>query len=285
MESRFTVSRQGRSLQRRFFDSASAACIGKKLAVGLKAPPHMAIPYPAGIEVISDSGHDKLLIANNLSDNVVLLDPATGKILQTFDLSTSRSGAVCVSVRGVATKDGRRAWCSLWNSSQVAELDLNRRESAPLDQLKKPPRPAGSGFAPTAMLLSPDEKTAICGTFEHRSGCGSSNTEYVAPFGFSTRFRCRIKRLSAVIPIALAQSAGRQASVRRRLHRLDAVAVFDIPNSGWPQPELEKNASWSFLRSGIPARWRFKETTLLIATAKGTGATRATRRWEDRSTR
>ena len=27
---------------------------GKKLAVGLTAPPHMAIPYPAGIAVISD---------------------------------------------------------------------------------------------------------------------------------------------------------------------------------------------------------------------------------------
>ena len=62
---------------------------GKKLAVGLNAPPHTAIPYPAGMAVIPDGGHDKLLIANNLSDNVILLDPATGKTLQTFDLSTS----------------------------------------------------------------------------------------------------------------------------------------------------------------------------------------------------
>ncbi|HTU34218.1 MAG TPA: hypothetical protein VMF66_10490, partial [Candidatus Acidoferrum sp.] len=41
---------------------------GKKLAVGLKAPPHMAIPYPAGISVIAAHGHDELLVANNLSD-------------------------------------------------------------------------------------------------------------------------------------------------------------------------------------------------------------------------
>ena len=52
---------------------------GKKLAVGLTAPPHLAIPYPAGMAMISDGGHDKLLIANNLSDNVVLLDVASGK--------------------------------------------------------------------------------------------------------------------------------------------------------------------------------------------------------------
>ena len=61
----------------------------KKVAVGLKAPPHTAIPYPAGLRSFPTRGQDKLLVANNLSDNVVLLDPATGKILQTFDLSTS----------------------------------------------------------------------------------------------------------------------------------------------------------------------------------------------------
>ena len=48
----------------------------------------MAIPYPAGMAVISSGGHDKLLVANNLSDNAMLLDPATGKVLQSFDLST-----------------------------------------------------------------------------------------------------------------------------------------------------------------------------------------------------
>ena len=41
----------------------------------MSAPVHYAIPYPAGLAVISDGGHDKLLIANDLSDNVVLLGP------------------------------------------------------------------------------------------------------------------------------------------------------------------------------------------------------------------
>ncbi len=99
---------------------------GKKLAVGLKAPPHMAIPYPAGLTVITDSGHDKLLIANNLSDNVVLLDPATGKVLRAFDLSTSDLVPSSFPYTCVAARDGRRAWCSLWNGSQVVELNLAR---------------------------------------------------------------------------------------------------------------------------------------------------------------
>ncbi len=97
---------------------------GKHLAVGLNAPPHMAIPYPAGLALISERGQDKLLVANNLSDNVVLLDPASGKILHTFDLSTNDLVPSSFPYTCVATRDGRRAWCSLWNASQVAELDL-----------------------------------------------------------------------------------------------------------------------------------------------------------------
>ena len=120
---------------------------GKKLAVGLTAPPHMAIPYPAGIAVISDGGRDKLLVANNLSDNVVLLDPATGKVLQTFDLSTSDLVPSSFPYTCVATRDGRRAWCSLWNASQVAELDLTSGKVVALDQTEAAGRSAGAGFA------------------------------------------------------------------------------------------------------------------------------------------
>jgi hypothetical protein len=55
---------------------------GKRVLEGLlKTPPHTAIPYPAGLALISAAGApDKLLVANNLSDNVVLLAPASGKV-------------------------------------------------------------------------------------------------------------------------------------------------------------------------------------------------------------
>ncbi len=131
---------------------------GKKLAAGLKAPPHMAIPAPAGFAVISDGGHDKLLIANDLSDNVVLLDVATGKILQTFDLSTGDLVPSSYPYTCVATKDGRRAWCSLWNASQVAELDLTSGKVARWIELQQPKEPTAAGSHPTAMLLSKDER-------------------------------------------------------------------------------------------------------------------------------
>ena len=133
----------------------------KKLPVGMKSPPHMAIPYPAGITVISDGGQDKLLIANNLSDNVVVLDPVTGKILQTFDLSTSDLVPSSYPYTCVATRDARRAWCSLWNASEVSELDLTSGKvmrPIMLPQLKPPTDPLMPGSHPTALLLSPDER-------------------------------------------------------------------------------------------------------------------------------
>jgi DNA-binding beta-propeller fold protein YncE len=138
---------------------------GKKLAIGLNSPPHMAIPYPAGMVVIADQGHDKLLIANNLSDNAVALDPETGKILQTFDLSTNELVPASYPYTCLATKDGRRAWCSLWNASAVAELDLitgkvmNRRSVAKVTRPDQAGDPLAPGSHPTALALSHDERT------------------------------------------------------------------------------------------------------------------------------
>ena len=97
----------------------------KSRSVCGKRLPGTAIPYPAGLALVSvGAGHDRLLVANNLSDNVVLLDVATGKALQSFDLSTSDLVPSSFPYTCVATRDGRRAWCSLWNASRVAELDL-----------------------------------------------------------------------------------------------------------------------------------------------------------------
>src|SRR5713101_2995766 len=61
---------------------------GKEVAFGLrKTPAGTALPYPAGLAVLQGPQRDRLLIANNLSDNVVLLDTSSDKILQSFDLS------------------------------------------------------------------------------------------------------------------------------------------------------------------------------------------------------
>jgi DNA-binding beta-propeller fold protein YncE len=242
---------------------------GKRLAVGLTAPAHKAIPYPAGIAVISDGGHDKLLVANNLSDNVVLLDAATGKILQSFDLSTSDLVPSSFPYTCVATKDGRRAWCSLWNASQVAELDLPSGKVARWIKLKEPEDRIAPGSHPTAMLLSLDESLLYVAL---------SNVDEIAVVATARRNDDSYlstmpsgQKYSGSYPTALAQSSdGKYLFVAES--SLDAVAVFDTS-----LPVASSNVQISQGPLGfIPTDWypsalAVHGDDLLIATAKGEG--------------
>ena len=261
---------------------------GKKLGVGLKAPPHMAIPYPAGIAVIADGQHDKLLIANNLADDVVLLDTVTGKILQTFDLSTNDLVPAAYPYTCVAAKDGRRAWCSLWNASQMAELDLTSGTIARWISSQEPfepkspwshpePRvPTGPGSHPTAMLLTLDDKglyVALSNVDQIALvSTGSSNVDAYFSVKMATGG-------PGTYPTALAQSPDGKYLFAAS-SSLDAVAVF---NTEKPHAFLERSDSGVStyvpeMPSGfIPTDWypsaiAVHGDDLLIATAKGEGA-------------
>jgi DNA-binding beta-propeller fold protein YncE len=261
---------------------------GKKVAVGLKAPPHMAIPYPAGIAVIVDGAHDKLLVANNLSDNAVLLDPTTGKVLQTFDLSTSDLIPSSFPYTCVATHDGRRAWCSLWNASQVAELDLTSgnvvrqiKLQEPFEPLTPgsrpiPQDPLAPGSHPTAMLLTPDEK----GLYVALSNVDQIVLVSTTSANATAYFRVKItaQGYAGSYPTALGLSRdGRYLFAGAS--SLDAVAIFDtnqphgfIKRSDGGVNSFVPQAPLGF----IPTDWYLSALAvhgddLLIATAKGEG--------------
>jgi DNA-binding beta-propeller fold protein YncE len=243
---------------------------GKRIPVGMKAQPHMAIPYPAGITVISDGGHDKLLIANNLSDNIVLIDPATGKILQTFDLSTSDLVPSSYPYTCVAAKDGRRAWCSLWNDSQIAELDLTSGKVARRIELKKPEDPLAPGSHPTAMLLSPNEKTLYV-ALSNVDQVAAVATESGLPIAFLPTFKAEWKVWGA-FPIGLAQSRdGKHLFVADA--SLDALAVIEVSQvSSGPINGGMSVAPPQFIPTDwYPSALAVHGDDLLIATAKGEG--------------
>jgi len=148
----------GKVAPERFISIApQALAAGKKVAVDLqKTQPGTAIPYPAGLALVSGSGHDELLVADNLSDNAVLLDVASGKVVRRFDLSTNDLVPSSFPYTCVATHDGKRGWCSLWNASRVAELDLAGGQVPRWIKLKEPDDATAPGSHPTALLLSPD---------------------------------------------------------------------------------------------------------------------------------
>ena len=241
---------------------------GKKLAVGLTAPPNTAIPYPAGLAVITDKGHDKLLIANNLSDNAVLLDAATGKILQTFDLSTSDLVPSSFPYTCVATRNGRRAWCSLWNTSQIVELDLMSGKVGRWSKFQKPEDPLAPGSHPTALVLSPDETTLYIAL--------SNEDEVVAiPIvaGTSSQFfstASKAQELAGTYPTALALSSdGKYLFVADS--SLDAIAVFDARQQSGSSPDAGQKAIGFIPTDWYPSALAVHGDDLLIATAKGEG--------------
>lgn len=134
---------------------------GKEVAFGQRTTPEgTALPYPAGLAVLPRPKGDHVLIANNLSDNAIVLDTNSGKILQSFDLSRSRYIPAAYPYTVIANKAGTRAWVSLWNTAAVAELDLEAgRVARWIDDLQGHGDPIAPSSHPTAMLLSPDEKT------------------------------------------------------------------------------------------------------------------------------
>jgi DNA-binding beta-propeller fold protein YncE len=121
-------------------------------------PPAKSIPYPAGLAVVRGGQGDEILIANNLSDNALLIDATSGRVLHSFDLAASDHIPTSYPYAVIAARDGVHAYCSLWNASAVAELDLKTGQVLRRIPLLAPSSPIAAGSHPTALLLSSDEK-------------------------------------------------------------------------------------------------------------------------------
>ncbi len=121
------------------------------------------VPFPAAIAVVHPMGSsaraEKLLVADNLSDMVLLLDSAGGAIENRFDLSESNAVPSTYPVALAVTKDGRRAFVALWNASEVVELNLIKGTVERKLPLLKPVSAVAPGTHPCALEFSPDEMT------------------------------------------------------------------------------------------------------------------------------
>jgi len=239
---------------------------GKKVAYGLrKTPSGTAIPYPAGLAVISAQGADKLLVANNLSDNVVLLDSASGKILQQFDVSTHQVVPSSFPYTVVANPDGKRAWCSLWNSSKIAELDLVRGTVARWISLQRDHDTIVSTPHNTAMLFdAPQNMLFVAMSNSDRVAIVSADSGVVSGY-LDTSLPGQ--NYAGTYPTALARSAdGRYLFVADS--SLNAVAVFDVPSLF---AEVKRPAIGFIPTDWYPSALATVGDSLLIATAKGQG--------------
>jgi DNA-binding beta-propeller fold protein YncE len=118
----------------------------------------MGVPYPAALAVVPGT-KERLLIAENLSDTVALIDAKTGEIEHTFDVSESVDVPSTYPIAIAVSKDGRRAFVALWNASEVVELDLVSGTVVRKVALLKPRSATAPGTHPCALLL--DEHAGV----------------------------------------------------------------------------------------------------------------------------
>src|ERR1700761_2805404 len=106
------------------------------------------VPFPAAIAVVGSAGAEKILVADNLSDDVLLMDAGTGVIEKRFDLAENDSVPSTFPIALAVTADEQRAFVALWNASEVVELDLETRSIGRKLPLLKPESPTTAGSHP-----------------------------------------------------------------------------------------------------------------------------------------
>lgn len=244
---------------------------GKEVAYGVrKTPAGTALPYPAGFAVLHGAKGDRLVIANNLSDNAIVLDTTSGRVLQSFDLSRSRYIPSAYPYTVIANKAGTKAWVSLWNGAAVAELDLETGKVARwIDHLLRTHNPTVTNSHPTELLLSPDEAILYVAL---------ANADVVAAVDLSSGLAVQDYHTALRDPGSVLQALALSPDGKHLFAAsasLDAIAVFEIKQF----PKLTGHnivGSFEFDNppSFIPTEWypsalAIAGNDLLIATAKG----------------
>jgi DNA-binding beta-propeller fold protein YncE len=232
-------------------------------------PAGQSISYPTGIALVKRPAGDALLVAENLADDAVLIDAHDGRVLQRFDLGRGKSVPSTFPYIVVVNRDGTRGWCSLWNGSSVAELDLRAGKVVRETALLAPKVETDASSHPTALLLSPDEKRLYVALANRDKVAVLSTAE-----GKLQRYldaRLPHQSYGGNYPLALAISAdGNTLYVADSSS--DAVAVFDLRESKGTHAQANADRAFYF----IPTEWyptavALYGDDLFIATGKGSG--------------
>jgi len=242
----------------------------KKNTYGAKfVPAGYVSPYPAGIAVVKREGGEALLVAENLADDAVLVDARDGKLLQRFDLGRGKVVPSSFPYTVVANRDGSRGWCSLWNGSSVAELDLRSGKIVRQIALLPPQEETEPSSHPTALLLSPDERRLYVTLANRDRVAVIATTDGKVERSLDTHLPGQ--NFGGNYPIALAQSDdGKTLYVADSSS--DAVAVFDLRESRGTHAQANQDRTAYF----IPTEWyptalAVQGDDLFVATGKGIG--------------
>lgn len=238
--------------------------------VGKPMPDGIAIPLPTGLAVFKgETGKEQILVADEFSDDVLLLDAESGNVLKRFDLADNQIVPSTYPITVAVTKDGHRAFTALWNGSAISELDLRTGKVLDKVALLPPSSAILPSSHPCALAFSPDEKTLYVAL---------ANRDVIAAVNISGKnprlIRLYDSRLPGqqyfgAMPDAVAVSADGQ-SLYAANSGSDAIAVFrtkPVSKVGAPEQPI----------GFIPTEWypsamAIKGNQLYLATAKGQGS-------------
>lgn len=232
-------------------------------------PQTEAIPAPAGLAVVkSADGGDRLLVADEYSDDVLLLDAGSGKLEKRFDLSAGPVIPTTYPIAVVASRDGRRAWVALWNGSAVAELDLRRGRVLQRLPLLPPAEATGPSSHPVAMTLSADESMLYV-ALANRDAVAAVNVAgssmHLGPT-YDTRLPGQTAFGAMPDDVALSEDG---ATLFAANSGSDAVAVFDLHASA--QPGESAHPTGLIPTEWYPTALAVHGGHLYVATGKGKG--------------
>ena len=244
---------------------------GRKTMLIGGTPGDQGIPFPAAISVLGSSGAERLLVADNLSDDVLLMDAATGAIVTRFDLAENDAVPSTYPVALSVSKDETRAFVALWNASEVVELDLKKGAVGRKLPLLKPDNAVAAGTHPCAFEMSGDGRTMYV-ALANRDTVAAVNVSE-GQFAVKGYFDTRLPRQTyfGAEPEALALSLdGSRLYVANAI--TDAVAVFDtrkltpkVAKQGMVEPLGFVPTEWMPMSLGVTGG------KLYVATAKGKG--------------
>ena len=244
---------------------------GRKTRLRGGADGSKGVPFPAAIAVLGLAGAEKLLVADNLSDDVLLLDAASGRIEKRFDLAENDAVPSTYPVALAVSSDGARAFVALWNASEIVELNLAKGTAGRKLALLKPSSPVAPGTHPCALELTRDGRTLYV-ALANRDAVAAVN---VAAGQFSVKgyFDTRLPGQSyfGAEPAALAVNADGSRLYAANMGS-NAVAVIDTKKltrkaaqQGMVEPIGFVPTEW------MPISMAFSGGNLYLATDKGKG--------------
>ncbi len=247
---------------------------------GAPIPANKAIPAPAGIAIVPahDGQPEQLLVADNFSDDVLLIDPARATILHRFDLSAPPSApnaTVTVPstypVAVLADSASHFAYVALWNASAVARLDLARNTVVQTLPLLPPVHPVEPGSHPAALALSPDNHLLYVALANRDAVAVVRLAPAAMQLAATLTTRLPAQHFFGAMPDALALSADGSRLYAANTGS-DAVAVLNARPATNTAAASPSSAPLGFIPTDwYPTALAIRGNHLYIATAKGQG--------------